>query len=259
MSEQQPVVLEKRPDGIAIVKIVRPVALNALNLATRKALAEAFAGLQDDPEVRCIVLTGDEKAFAAGADLKEMADADAVEIMKRRTERYWQTVARTPQPIIAAIQGFALGGGLELAMICDIVVAGENAQLGQPEVRVGIIPGAGGTQRLTRAVGKFQAMRLCLTGRPISGREAYEIGLASLAVPDGEVMETALKMAEGIAKLPPLAVASVKEAILHGENASLESGLALERKAFQLLFATQDRREGMAAFIEKRKPKFTGS
>lgn len=258
MSDQQTVVLEKRTDGVAIVRLARPEALNALNLATRKALADVFTAFQDDPEVRCIVLTGDERAFAAGADLKEMVDADAVTMMKRRTERYWQAIARTPQPVIAAIQGYALGGGLELAMICDIIVVGENAQLGQPEVRVGILPGAGGTQRLTRAVGKYQAMRLCLTGRPISGREAYEIGLASVVVPDGEVMETALKMAEGIAKMPPLAVVSIKEAILQGQDASLDAGLALERKAFQLLFATADRREGMTAFIDKRRPDFKG-
>lgn len=257
MAEQRPVVTEKQSD-VAIVRITRPEVLNALNLATRKALAATFAELQDDPEVRCIVLTGDEKAFAAGADLKEMVDADAVEIVQRRTERYWQAIARTPQPVIAAVQGYALGGGLELAMICDIIVAGENAQLGQPEVRVGIMPGAGGTQRLTRAVGKFHAMRLCLTGRSISGREAYEIGLVSLVVPDDEVMATALKMASDIARLPPLAVTSIKEAILQGENASLDAGLALERKAFQLLFASEDRREGMNAFIEKRKPQFKG-
>ena len=257
MAEQRPIVTEKQSD-VAIVRITRPEVLNALNLATRKALAATFTELQDDPEVRCIVLTGDEKAFAAGADLKEMVDADAVEIAKRRTERYWQAIARTPQPVIAAVQGYALGGGLELAMICDIIVAGENAQLGQPEVRVGIMPGAGGTQRLTRAVGKFHAMRLCLTGRPISGREAYEIGLVSLVVPDDEVMATALKMASDIARLPPLAVTSIKEAILQGENASLDAGLTLERKAFQLLFASEDRREGMNAFIEKRKPQFKG-
>lgn len=258
MSDQQTVILEKRADGVAIVRLARPEALNALTLATRKALADVFTAFREDSEVRCIVLTGDERAFAAGADLKEMVDADAVEMMKRRTERYWQAVARTPQPVIAAIEGYALGGGLELAMICDIIVAGEGAQLGQPEVRVGIMPGAGGTQRLTRAVGKYQAMRLCLTGRPISGREAYEIGLASVVVPDGEVMETALKMAEGIAKMPPLAVVSIKEAILQGQDASLDAGLALERKAFQLLFATADRREGMTAFIDKRKPDFKG-
>jgi len=187
-----------------------------------------------------------------------MVDADTVEIVQRRTERYWQTVARTPQPVIAAIEGYALGGGLELAMICDVIVAAEDAQLGQPEVRVGIMPGAGGSQRLTRAVGKFQAMRLCLTGRPISGREAYEIGLASAVVPPGEAMATALKIATDIARLPPLAVRSIKEAILQGESASLEAGLTLERKAFQLLFATEDRKEGMTAFIEKRRPEFKG-
>ena len=258
MSDSAPVAWEKGTDGVATVRIARPEALNALNLATRKALAEAFSALQDDPDIRCIVLTGDEKAFAAGADLKEFVEADTVEVMKRRSERYWQTVARTPQPVIAAIQGYALGGGLELAMLCDIMVVGEGAQLGQPEVRVGIMPGAGGTQRLTRAVGKFQAMRLCLTGKPISGREAYEIGLASLVVPDGEVLDTALKMAAGIARLPPIAVTTIKEAILQGENAPLETALTLERKAFHTLFATEDRREGMTAFIEKRKPDFKG-
>lgn len=258
MTDAAPVVTEKQADGVAVVRIARPEALNALNLATRKALAATFGELQDDPEVRCIVLTGDDKAFAAGADLKEMADSDAIEIVRRRTERYWQAIARTPQPVIAAIEGYALGGGLELAMICDIIVAAETAQLGQPEVRVGIMPGAGGSQRLTRSVGKFHAMRLCLTGRPISGREGYEIGLVSQAVPEGEALAAALKMATDIARLPPLAVVSIKEAILQGESASLDAGLLLERKAFQVLLATEDRREGMAAFIEKRKPQFKG-
>jgi len=258
MTDAAPVVTEKQADGVAVVRIARPEALNALNLATRQALAAAFTALQDDPEVRCIVLTGDDRAFAAGADLKEMAGADAIEIVQRRTERYWQAVARTPQPVIAAIEGYALGGGLELAMICDIIVAAETAQLGQPEVRVGIMPGAGGSQRLTRAVGKYHAMRLCLTGRPISGREGYEIGLVSQLVPEGEALAAALKMASDIAGLPPLAVVSIKEAILQGESASLEAGLLLERKAFQVLLATEDRREGMAAFIEKRKPQFKG-
>jgi enoyl-CoA hydratase len=258
MTDEAPVVTEKQPVGVAVVRIARPEALNALNLATRQALAAAFTGLYDDPEVRCIVLTGDDKAFAAGADLKEMAEADSIEIVRRRTERYWQATQRTPQPVIAAVEGYALGGGLELAMLCDIIVAAETAQLGQPEVRVGIMPGAGGSQRLTRAVGKFHAMRLCLTGRPISGREGYEIGLVSQLVPEGEALAAALKMATDIARLPPLAVVSIKEAILQGESASLEAGLLLERKAFQVLLATEDRREGMAAFIEKRKPVFKG-
>jgi enoyl-CoA hydratase len=208
--------------------------------------------------VRAIVLTGDDKAFAAGADLKEFAGATPVEIIKRRSERYWKVVAETPQPVVAAISGYAMGGGLELAMACDLLVVGEGAQLGQPEIRVGIMPGAGGTQRLTRAVGKFRAMRMCLTGKPVSGRQAYEMGLASDCVPDGEVMDAALSIAASIARMPPLAARAVKEAIVHGESASLEAGLLMERKAFQLLFASDDRREGMEAFLEKRKPAFKG-
>jgi len=178
--------------------------------------------------------------------------------MRRRSERYWQSVARTPQPVIAAINGYALGGGLELAMCCDILIAGEGAQLGQPEVRVGIMPGAGGTQRLTRAIGKFQAMRLCLTGRPVGAAEALAMGLVSQVVPDAEVLDVALKTARDLARLPPLALLQIKEAILAGEDASLETALTLERKAFQLLFASADKREGMQAFFDKRKPDFKG-
>lgn len=252
------VLVEKQGEGVAVVRLNRPEALNALNMATRQALAAAFTGLADDWEVRAIVLTGDDKAFAAGADLKEFASATTVEIVKRRSERYWKAVAETPQPVIAAISGYAMGGGLELAMACDLLVVGEGAQLGQPEIRVGIMPGAGGTQRLTRAVGKFQAMKMCLTGKPVSGREAYDMGLASECVPDGEVMEAALKLARSIARMPPLATRAVKEAVVHGESASLEAGLMMERKAFQLLFASDDRREGMSAFLEKRKPAFKG-
>ena len=257
-TEPQLVITERPEDGVALVKINRPEAHNALNMATRQALAAAFEALQEDGSVRAIVLTGDQQAFAAGADLREFIDAGAIEIMRRRSERYWSAVARTPQPVIAAISGYALGGGLELAMCCDLIVAGEGAQLGQPEVRVGIMPGAGGTQRLTRAVGKFHAMRLCLTGRPIAAAEAYQIGLVSQVVPDAEVVDTALTIARDIARLPPLAVIQIKEAIVAGEDASLETGLMLERKAFQLLFASADKREGMQAFLDKRKPAFKG-
>jgi enoyl-CoA hydratase/carnithine racemase len=257
-TEAEVVLLERPEDGVALVRINRPAVRNALNLATRKALAAAFESLQDDPAVRAIVLTGDERAFAAGADLGEFIDAGAIEIVRRRAERYWLSVARTPQPVIAAINGYALGGGLELAMCCDILIAGEGAQLGQPEVRVGIMPGAGGTQRLTRAVGKFQAMRLCLTGRPIGAAEALAIGLVSQVVPDAEVLDVALKTARDLARLPPLALMQIKETILAGEDISLEAGLTLERKAFQLLFASQDKREGMQAFFDKRKPDFKG-
>ncbi len=252
------VLLEKRDTGVALVTLNRPDALNAMNMALRKALAETFLSLHDDPDVRCIVLTGDEKAFVAGADLKEFLDLDAIQLMKRRSERYWNAVAATPQPVIAAVRGYAFGGGLELAMACDILVVGEEAQLGQPEIRVGIMPGAGGTQRLTRAVGKYKAMKMCLTGKPVTGREAYEMGLASEVVPDAEVLETALKMAETIARQPPLSAQAIKECILAGQDAALASGILMERKAFQLLFASEDRVEGMTAFAEKRRPAFRG-
>lgn len=252
------VITQKNQDGTALVRFNRPEALNALNMASRQALARAFEALHDDTDVRCIVLTGDDKAFAAGADLKEFAEASAVEVMRRRSERYWNAVAGTPQPVIAAIRGYAMGGGLEVAMACDLIVVGENAQLGQPEIRVGIMPGAGGTQRLTRAVGKFNAMKLCLTGKPISGREAFAMGLACDCVADEGVLDHAMDLARSIARMPPLAAQAVKEAVVQGESASLEAGLMLERKAFQLLFATQDRSEGMNAFIEKRRPTFEG-
>lgn len=258
MSEQSVVLSEIRDDGVAVVRLNRPKVRNALNLVTRRALADAFTALHDNGDVRAIVLTGEGGCFAAGADLNEFIDADPIEIMKRRTERYYQAIAITPQPIIAAIEGFALGGGLELAMTCDILIAGESAELGQPEVRIGIMCGAGGTQRLTRAVGKFQAMRMCLTGKPISASEAYAIGLVSQVVPDAEVFETALKTAQSIAKLPPLAIQQTKEAVLQADNSSLEAGLMLERKALQVLFASKDKREGMQAFFDKRKPEFKG-
>ncbi|MCC2662429.1 MAG: enoyl-CoA hydratase [Geminicoccaceae bacterium] len=258
-TETEPVLIDRPEDGVVLVRINRPEARNALNLATRKALAAMFEGLHDDASVRAIVLTGNEQAFAAGADLKEFVAAGAIEILRRRAERYWNSVARTPQPVIAAINGYALGGGLELAMCCDVIIAGEGAKLGQPEVRVGIMPGAGGTQRLTRAVGKFHAMRLCLTGRPISATEACQIGLVSQVVPDAEVVAAALEMARDLARLPPLALMQIKEAILAGQDAGLDAGLMLERKAFQLLFASADKREGMQAFLEKRPPDFKGA
>jgi enoyl-CoA hydratase/carnithine racemase len=257
-TETEPVLTERPDDGVVLVRINRPEARNALDMATRRALAAAFEGVHDDPSVRAIVLTGTEQAFAAGADLKEFVDHGAVDLLRGRAERYWAAVARTPQPVIAAINGYALGGGLELAMCCDVIIAGESAKLGQPEVRVGIMPGAGGTQRLTRAVGKFHAMRLCLTGRPISAAEAWQIGLVSEVAPDRDVVPAALAMARDLARLPPLALMQIKEAILAGQDAGLEAALMLERKAFQLLFASTDKREGMQAFLEKRQPEFKG-
>ncbi|HEY0522886.1 MAG TPA: enoyl-CoA hydratase-related protein [Stellaceae bacterium] len=251
-------ILERPSEGVALIRINRPEQLNALNMAVRVQLAEHFVALTADESVRAIVLTGNEKAFAAGADIKEMAELNPIEVVLRRSHRALEAINACPKPIIAAINGFALGGGCEIAMHCDIIIAGEGAQFGQPEVRVGIIPGGGGTQRLTRTIGKFQAMKMCLTGKPVTAREALAMGLASEVVPDAEVLDTALKMASTIAAMPPLAVAAIKEVIIAGQNASLDTALLLERKAFQLLFASEDQKEGMRAFAEKRRPQFKG-
>jgi len=252
-------VLRETPaEGVVLLRINRPAARNALNMRVRLRLSEEFQKIASDPSLRAVVLTGDEKAFAAGADLKEFAELSAVEQMRRQTHRLFASIANCPKPVIAAVNGFALGGGCELAMHADIIVAGENARFGQPEVRVGLMPGAGGTQRLTRAVGKFRAMKLVLLGEPISGVEAAEMGLASEVVPDEQVVPRALEMAKKIAELPPLAIEQIKEVLIAGMDASLEAGLMLERKAFQLLFATEDQKEGARAFAEKRRPLFRG-
>jgi enoyl-CoA hydratase len=254
-----PVVLAERPaEGVGLIRINRPDARNALNMEVRTLLAKHLTGMADDAAVRCIVLTGNDKAFAAGADIKEMANAGTIEMLARGTHKLWRTIYACPKPVIAAVNGYALGGGCELAMTCDIIIAGEGARFGQPEVKIGIIPGGGGTQRLPRAVGKYQAMRYLLTGDLISAKEAFDMGLASEVVPDAEVEKRAIAMAQHIAELPPLAVEQIKECVLRGMDAALDTGLALETKANQMLFASQDQKEGMAAFIEKRKPKFTG-
>jgi enoyl-CoA hydratase/carnithine racemase len=206
-----------------------------------------------------VVLTGGEKAFCAGADIHDMVDASAIDMYLRHTERLWDAVAQCPQPVIAAISGYTLGGGLELALLADVITAGRGAKLGQPEVKVGIMPGAGGTQRLTRAVGKYHAMRLCLTGEIIGAEEAFVMGLVSKVVDDDRVLEKALAMADHIASLPPIALAQVKEVVVQGQDASLQAALAMERKALQLLFASQDKTEGMRAFLEKRQPIYVGS
>lgn len=254
-----PVVLVERPaEGVGLVRINRPEARNALNMEVRRLLARHVTEMGEDDGTRCIVLTGNEKSFAAGADIKEMAGAGTIEMLARGTLKLWRTIAACPKPVIAAVNGFALGGGCELAMTCDIIIAGESAKFGQPEVKIGIIPGGGGTQRLTRAVGKYKAMRYILTGDLFSAREAFQMGLVSEIVADADVEHRAVEMARQIAELPPLAIQQAKEAVLRGMDAALDTGLALEAKATQLLFSSQDQKEGMAAFIEKRKPKFHG-
>ena len=253
------VVLVERPaEGVALVRINRPEVRNALNMEVRRLLAKHVTAVAEEEAVRCIVITGNEKAFAAGADIKEMANAGTIDMLRRGTLKLWSTIASCPKPVIAAVNGFALGGGCELAMTCDIIIAGESARFGQPEIKIGIIPGGGGTQRLARAVGKYKAMRYVLTGDMFDARTAHDMGLVSELVPDAEVEKRAVEMAKQIAELPPLAVEQAKEVVLRGMDASLETGLALEAKAIQLLFSSEDQKEGMAAFIEKRKPRFIG-
>jgi enoyl-CoA hydratase len=255
---EQTVILERRADATATVRLNRPHVKNALNTATREALAECFAALAEDPAVRAVVLTGGPHDFAAGADINEFVDETPIGLMRRGDERAWAAIARLPQPLIAAVNGYALGGGMELAMSCDIIIAGESAKFGQPEVRIGIIPGAGGTQRLPRAVGKFHAMRLILTGDVVSASEALTMGLVSRIVADAEVETEAQNLASRIAALPPLAVQAAKQAVLMSGSMPLEAGLQFERRSFERLFASSDKREGMRAFLDKRPPRFTG-
>jgi enoyl-CoA hydratase len=253
------VVLTEQPaPGVALVRINRPEARNALNLEVRRLIAHHLTAYGEDKSVRCVILAGNEKAFAAGADIKEMANASSMDMLQRRQDRLWRATAACPKPVIAAVNGFALGGGCELAMTCDIIIAGESARFGQPEVKIGIIPGGGATQRLTRAVGKYKAMRYLLTGDLFGAKEACGMGLLSEVVPDAEVETRAVALARQIAELPPLAIELLKEAVLRGMDGALDTGLALETKAIQLLFSSQDQKEGMAAFIEKRKPDFQG-
>lgn len=255
---EQVVQIDYSIENIAVVKIHRPEAKNALNTEVRQQLAKAFNELSLNDDIRAVVLTGGDEVFAAGADLKELATAQSAEMLLRHTERYWQAIANCPKPVIAAVNGFALGGGCELAMHADIIIAGQSAQFGQPEIKVGIMPGAGGTQRLFRAVGKFHAMRIIMTGCLVPANEAYTIGLVSQVTEDNETINTAIKMAKGLARLPPIALAQIKEVALMAEDVPLNAGLTLERKAFQLLFDTQDQKEGMQAFIEKRHPQYQG-
>mgnify|MGYP001211971414 FL=1 len=253
------VVLVERPaDGVGLIRINRPEARNAINMEVRALIAERLTELGEDEATRCIVLTGNDKSFAAGADIKEMAGVGPIEMIQRETHKLWTKISACPKPVIAAVSGFALGGGCELAMTCDIIIAGESARFGQPEVKIGITPGGGGTQRLTRAIGKYKTMKYVLTGELFGAREAFDMGLVSEVVPDSEVEKRALELAIQIAALAPLAVQQIKEIVIAGQEASLDTALRLECKAIQLLFASQDQKEGMAAFIEKRTPKFKG-
>ena len=244
--------------GVGLIKFDRPEARNALNDTVRSELAAAFEMFGGDDEVRCVVLAGTDKVFAAGADIKMMAEASSQDMANSGGEAAWKVLRTFAKPVVAAVNGWALGGGCELAMHADIIVAGDGAKFGQPEIKVGIIPGAGGTQRLTRAVGKFKAMQMVLTGEPVAARDAEAMGLVSEVVADEEVLSRALEIAGKIAKLPPIAAREIKRLVLSGVDQSLEEGLAAERQSFVSMFDTEDQKEGMRAFIEKRRPDFKG-
>jgi enoyl-CoA hydratase len=252
------IIRENPANGVALLRINRPEVLNALSMSVRAELAGIVNELATDPAILAIVITGDEKAFAAGADLQELQKRTVHDSQFAASRAAWIALEACRKPIIAAVNGFALGGGCELAFHCDIIIAGESAKFGLPEVKVGIMPGAGGTQRLLRAAGLFKAARYLLTGDFIPAATASEMGIVSEVVPDADVVAHALKIASKIAALPPLAVDAIKEVIHLGADASLDTALVLERKAFQLLFATEDRDEGIKAFMEKRKPVFKG-
>ncbi|MCU1720400.1 MULTISPECIES: enoyl-CoA hydratase [unclassified Pseudomonas] len=257
-TDRPSVLLEFPAPGVALLRLDRPQASNALSLELQASLSRHFSELGADPEVRCILLTGGDKVFAAGGDITSMAGVGPIEIHQRHTERVWAPIQHCPKPVIAAVCGYAYGGGCELAMHADLIVAGRGAKFCQPEIRIGIMPGIGGTQRLVRAVGKAKAMRMALTGQPITAEEAWVAGLVSDLVEDDQVQARALELANVIAAMPALAAEQIKEVILAGMDAPLETGLALERKANALLFASQDQKEGMAAFIEKRPARFLG-
>jgi enoyl-CoA hydratase len=245
-------------DRVALIRLNRPEALNALNGAMMEELAQALEAFDADQAIGAIVITGNERVFAAGADIKEMVDASAVDMLQAGRVDRWDRVRSVKKLVIAAVSGWCLGGGNELAMACDMVVASETAKFGQPEIEIGVIPGAGGTQRLTRAVGKVIAMEMVLNNRTLSAEEAYQFGLVNRVVPVEVYLEEAIGLANEISERAPLAVRIGKEMVNHAFESFLADGVADERRAFYFLFSSEDQKEGMKAFIEKREPKWKG-
>jgi enoyl-CoA hydratase len=250
-------ILVERRDAVGIVTLNRPQALNALNAGLIAELGAAFDDLESDPAIGAIVLTGNDKAFAAGADIKEMAGKTYMQAYAEDfITRGWERVGQCRKPVVAAVAGFALGGGCEVAMMCDIVIAGENARFGQPEIQLGTMPGAGGTQRLPRFIGKAKAMDLCLTGRMMDAVEAERAGIVSRIVAADKVLDEAIAVAERISQMSRPIAMMVKESVNRAFETTLAEGVRFERRLFHSTFATEDQKEGMAAFVEKRKPAF---
>lgn len=257
MSDERLVLIEVA-DSIATLTLNRPKALNALSPELMDELIAAIAQCDADDNVRVLILTGGPKAFAAGADIKAMIESSPMKMLTSEIIAKWDRVRACQKPIIAAVSGYALGGGCELAMMCDIILASETAKFGQPEINIGVIPGAGGTQRLTRAIGPYRAMELILTGDLISAQEAASYGLVNRVCPVDSLLEEARLLAEKIAARPPLAVRMAKDAVRYAAETTLREGLEIEKRNFYLLFDTHDQKEGMSAFLAKRKPEFTG-
>lgn len=257
-AEAAAVLVDRPEEPVLRATLNRPEAMNALSMPMREALADFARRVDTETGIRVGIITGGPTVFAAGADIKAMVDARPMVLHRRGIHRLWQAIAECRKPLIAAVNGYALGGGCELAMHCDLIVAGTGARFGLPEVKVGIMPGAGGTQRLIRAVGKHRALRLLLTGEPIDAPTAADWGLVTDLVHDDAVMETALSLAGTIARRSPLAVEHIKEVALAGADLPLSAGLMLERKSMHLLFDTADQTEGMTAFLDRRRPDFRG-
>jgi enoyl-CoA hydratase len=249
-------ILVETKGRVGIIRLNRPQALNALSTRLKAEFSAAIDAFEADDAIGCMLVTGSEKAFAAGADIKEMAQLTFIDAYMGNFAGTWDRAAHTRKPIVAAVAGFALGGGCELAMQCDLIIAADNAKFGQPEIKLGVIPGIGGTQRLTRAVGKSKAMDMILTGRMMDAAEAERSGLVARVVPLAQLMDEAMKVAETIASMSLPSVLAAKEAINRAFETSLAEGVMFERRIFHSLFATEDQKEGMAAFIEKRPPKF---
>ncbi|MGZ8563728.1 MAG: enoyl-CoA hydratase-related protein [Candidatus Limnocylindria bacterium] len=259
MNEDALVLVERDEDRkVALLRFNRPKQLNAMNGEVMDRLCAELEALDRDEAIRVMVVTGNERAFAAGADIGEMAGASPIDMLRGNRIAQWDRVRRISKPVIAAVAGWCLGGGCELAMALDLIIAAESAKFGQPEISLGVISGAGGTQRLTRAIGKSRSMEMILTGEPIDAHEAHRLGLVARVVPNELLVEDALALAAKIATKSPLALRMAKEAVNAAYEMSLTDGLAHERRLFYLLFASEDQKEGMAAFLEKRDPEFTG-